>query len=97
MIAYEIQLQCVIRDKIQSETESSLRQNSIRDRIQSETKFSPRKNLRKYFLFKKILSEKICLRFPERKVSCLEQIDAYHKNKKLIRNKSFVHKDIVLP
>ena len=33
MIAYEIQLQYVIRDKIQSET------NSVRDKIQSEKKF----------------------------------------------------------
>ena len=44
MIAYEIQLRYVIRDKIQSETKSSLRQNSVRDKklsprqIQSETK-----------------------------------------------------------
>ena len=32
MIAYKIQLRCVIRDKIQSET------NSVRDKIQSDTK-----------------------------------------------------------
>ena len=32
MIAYEIQLRYVIRDKIQSETKSSLRQNSVRDK-----------------------------------------------------------------
>ena len=47
MIAYEIQLRYVIRDKIQSETKFSLnqsetkfslRQNSVQDKIQSQTK-----------------------------------------------------------
>ena len=38
MIAYEIQLRSVIRDKIQSGTKNSQRQ------IQSETKFSLRQN-----------------------------------------------------
>ena len=40
MIASEIQLRYVIRDKIQSETKSSKTQNSVRDKIQSEIKFS---------------------------------------------------------
>ena len=48
MIAHEIQLQHVIRDKIQSKT------NSVRDKIQSETKF----NQKKINFGKKILSEK---------------------------------------
>ena len=37
MNAYEIQLRYVIRDKIQSKT------NSVQDKIQSETKFSLKK------------------------------------------------------
>ena len=41
MIAYEIQLRYVIRDKIQSKTKFSPRQ----DKIQSDTKFSLRQNL----------------------------------------------------
>ena len=34
MIAYEIQLMYVIRDKIQSKTKSSPRQNSVGEKIQ---------------------------------------------------------------
>ena len=56
MIAYEIELRYVIRDKIQSETKSSTRQNSVRDKIQSKTKFSLRKNWEKKFCWKKNLS-----------------------------------------
>ena len=48
MIAHEIQLQNVIRDKIQSETKFSPKQNTVRD------KFSLKKN----FVRKKFLSEK---------------------------------------
>ena len=43
MIAYRIQLRYVIRDKIQSETKSSLR------KIQSKTKLGPRQNPRIFF------------------------------------------------
>ena len=69
MIAYEIQLRYVIRDKIQSET------NSVRDKIWSETKpknFLPSKF---FFVRKKFLKEKksrilswteFCLGFPVR-------------------------------
>ena len=61
MIAYEIQLRYVIRDKIPSEKKSE-------------------KNI--FLLEKKNYQKKICLRcylgFPVHKVSCLEQIDAYH-------------------
>ena len=59
MIAYEIQLRYVIRDKIQAKTKFSLRQNSVQDKIQSETKSE--KNtflLEKKYCKKKISSEK---------------------------------------
>ena len=90
MIAYEIQLGYVIRDKIQSEIKFTPNQ--------SEAKFSPRQNsVRKKISLKKKFSQKICcqkinsqifsqtefslrccLGFPVDKVSCLGQIDAYH-------------------
>ena len=57
MIAYEIQLRYVIRDKIQSKT------NSVQDKIQSEKKFCWKKN----FIGKKsqVCSQtEFCLRFP---------------------------------
>ena len=53
MIGYEIQLQYVIRDKIQSET------NSVQDKIWSKTKFRLRQNLSIFFYFgKKIFVRK---------------------------------------
>ena len=36
MITYEIQLRCVIRDKIQSETKFSLSQNPVEDKIREK-------------------------------------------------------------
>ena len=45
----------------------------VRDKIQSEKKFSLINNPRNGFIV-----EKNCLKFPVRKVSCLEQIHAYH-------------------
>ena len=76
MIAYEIQLRYVIRDKIQSQTKfqsqtkSSPRQNSVREK-------NPRKI---FFVGKKIVRKKTCLGrclgLAVRKVSCL--IDAHH-------------------
>ena len=51
MIAYEIQLRYVIRDKIQSKTKFSLRQ------IQSQTKFSQKKILSEENVGKKILRD----------------------------------------
>ena len=64
MIAYEIQLRYVIRDKIQSKKKS-------------EKNFFVRKKFVGKKLQKKICLE-YCLRFPVCKVSCLGQIDAYH-------------------
>ena len=61
MIAYEVQLRYVIRDKIRgkihSMTKSSPRQNSVRDKfglrqIWSKTKFSLRQNPRIFFIEK---------------------------------------------
>ena len=64
MIEYKIQLRNVIRDKIQSETKFSLRQNSVQDKVQSETQ-NPRKI---FFFVVKIFS-----------LGCgLGQIDANH-------------------
>ena len=82
MIACEIQLRYVIRDKIQSKT------NSVRDKIQSETKFLSEKIFfEKNFYWEKSLAKKN-LRFYLRLnfvsdfqctfLSCLGQIDAYH-------------------
>ena len=66
MIAYEIQLWYVIRDKIQSET------NSFRDKIQSKAKFSQEKNFEKNYWKKNFVGKKLS------DMSCLGQIDACH-------------------
>ena len=83
MIPYEIQLRYVIRDKIQSET------NSVQEKIQSGGKFCQKKN----FIGKKILRYFPGLNFVSDCIlsqtefvsdfqctflSCLRQIDAYH-------------------
>ena len=52
MIAYEIQLWYVIRDKL------CPRQNAVRDKMQSETKCSPRQNsvrdkVQEFFIYQK--------------------------------------------
>ena len=57
MIAYEIQLRHVIRDKIQSETKFSQRQNPVQDKFQSEKKSKKNFFTKKIFVRKKILSE----------------------------------------
>ena len=49
MTAYEIQLWYVIRDKIQSETKSSLTQNSVQEKI-LDFCFVRKKNCQKLFL-----------------------------------------------
>ena len=78
MIAYEIQLQYVIRDKIQSETKFSPRQN-LRIFFFPTKFFFAGKN---FFIRKKILG--FCLglnlsQIPSALIlSCLGQIDAYH-------------------
>ena len=70
MIEYKIQLRNVIRDKIQSETKFSQRQNSVQDKAQSEAQ-NPRKI--SFFCRKKNLSENFfCFG------CCLGQIDANH-------------------
>ena len=75
MIAYEIKLRYVIRDKIQSKTKSSLRQNSVQDKIQSKTKSENFFHQKKNFCWgnfvrienSQILSwTEFCLRFPVR-------------------------------
>ena len=67
IIAYLIQLQCVIQDKIQSEAKFSLRQNLVQDKfslrqIWSETKFSLReiqsKTKSEKFFIGKIICQK---------------------------------------
>ena len=80
------------------------RQNSVRGKVQSETKYSLRHNSvqekivrKKNLSEKKIVSKKNCLRhclqFPVRKVSCLEQIDAYHHEaENTYRNKCLMGK-----
>ena len=71
MIAYEIQLRYVIRDK-------------IRDKIQSKTKSSLRIIIfyeKENFVRKKIAEKNClghCLTFPVLCLSCLRQIDVYH-------------------
>ena len=66
MIAYEIQLRYVIRDKIRDK-KFSLRQNSVKE--------NPRK---RFFVRKKIVRQKNCLRhclrFPVCKVAVLDKL-----------------------
>ena len=63
----QLQLRYVIRDKIQSETKFSLRQNSVRNKIQSDKKNSQKKKilgfcLRLYLVLDQILSQTVfCL------------------------------------
>ena len=79
MIAYEIQLPYVIRDKIREKIQSKKkfipRQNPVQDKIQPKKK-------QKISLSEKNFVRKICLghclRFPVHYFSCLGQIDAYH-------------------
>ena len=76
MIACEIQLQHVIRDKIrdkiQSETKFSPRQNSVREKVREKDILSGKKNCQKKIGLGR------CLGFPVCEVSCLGEIDAYH-------------------
>ena len=71
MIAYEIQLRYVIRDKF-SPRENSVGRNFSGIKILLEKKFCRKKN-------SQIFSwTEFCLGFPVCFLSCLGQIDAYH-------------------